>query len=666
MDTNVSLFITVDADVRVGDAIGLVRGINPSYVVIQATPTPEEEEDEDRYFVFFAEDIVRRFEPGLTFRSMLFREQTRPSPVMGFTHDAVRVPRYEELSHAPCRRRLNFGMRRRRKAPPPLAVVLDEGIVSGVVPLDAAPTPPVVVVGGGAGVGGGGGDNGGDGHDGERGDSGGPLSALAVSVDYAREVALSATLSLLIGLTRDPAVGDAIPIAAETGDVIDIVVSPRGGFVVEGSPDGRLQVTDEAEPLPIQIKLRATQLGPGRITIYAFRDGAALGSLTISPKVVALGTPTGDRTRETGRLGDARPAEADLVLFIFEQRNKDDERELQFRLTAKNRKLGLNLKRFGPVTLEGSPGAYFTDIFGEIGQMRVDTRRLRDLAAERLTALGAHLFSTLFPSDLQVLLWGLREQITTVLIQSDEAWVPWEMCRLMGERDGRIVEGPFFCEAFEVTRWVPGEPLAERLTMKKIGLIVPPDSNLSEAPAEAVMVHGLASSTRSVTDIPPTYSDVRQALSDAVYDGIHFVGHGAFPDPSNPSKAEISLSGNQKLRPTDLAGAVANLGLQKPLVFFNACQAGRGAMSLTGVGGWATAMVKAGAGAFVGTHWEVTDSLAVTFAEHFYNALVDGDGVAAATRKARLAIRGTGDPTWLAYTVFAEPTVAVDRSTAPE
>ena len=72
-------------------------------------------------------------------------------------------------------------------------------------------------------------------------------------------------------------------------------------------------------------------------------------------------------------------------------------------------------------------------------------------------------------------------------------------------------------------------------------------------------------------------------------------------------------------------------------------------------GGWATAMLLAGAGAFIGSHWDVTDDLALRFATEFYAHLLAGDTVAAAVRAARLSIRDEGDPTWLAYTVHADP-----------
>jgi hypothetical protein len=51
----------------------------------------------------------------------------------------------------------------------------------------------------------------------------------------------------------------------------------------------------------------------------------------------------------------------------------------------------------------------------------------------------------------------------------------------------------------------------------------------------------------------------------------------------------------------------------------------------------------------------VTDDLAVTFASTFYARLDAGATIATAARDARVVIRDTGHPTWLAYTVFADP-----------
>ena len=174
--------------------------------------------------------------------------------------------------------------------------------------------------------------------------------------------------------------------------------------------------------------------------------------------------------------------------------------------------------------------------------------------------------------------------------------MPWELCRLQGREDGRIVEGPFLCEAFDITRWMPGLARQPDLKASSIGVIQPP-SDLASAPRETEMLQGLATSgppARTVTAIPPNYSAVRAALGEATYEVVHFVGHGRFPDANDPKRAELSLTGTQALRPIDISGAVANLGLRQPIVFLNACQSGVKAVDLTGNGGWAVAMLEAG------------------------------------------------------------------------
>ena len=106
------------------------------------------------------------------------------------------------------------------------------------------------------------------------------------------------------------------------------------------------------------------------------------------------------------------------------------------------------------------------------------------------------------------------------------------------------------------------------------------------------------------------------------------------------------------------------MGIPHPVVFINACQVGRGGMALTGIGGWARRFVQAGAGAFIGAYWSVYDDAAFAFAKEVYTRLVDGMPIGDAVKEARAAVRAGGDPTWLAYTVFADPLASVEPLSA--
>ncbi|HSN88522.1 MAG TPA: CHAT domain-containing protein, partial [Thermoanaerobaculia bacterium] len=68
-----------------------------------------------------------------------------------------------------------------------------------------------------------------------------------------------------------------------------------------------------------------------------------------------------------------------------------------------------------------------------------------------------------------------------------------------------------------------------------------------------------------------------------------------------------------------------------------------------------------GAGAFIGPYWSVRDQAAGSFARAFYRELLTGEPIGEAARRARLEVREKhpGNPTWLAYTVYADPLARV-------
>ena len=87
-------------------------------------------------------------------------------------------------------------------------------------------------------------------------------------------------------------------------------------------------------------------------------------------------------------------------------------------------------------------------------------------------------------------------------------------------------------------------------------------------------------------------------------------------------------------------------------------------MSLTDVGGWARQFLHAGTGAFIGAYWSIYDQPASVFAQELYRRLLSGLPIGRAVQQARTAIKPAGDPTWLAYTVFADPLARVQEGTS--
>jgi CHAT domain len=477
--------------------------------------------------------------------------------------------------------------------------------------------------------------------------------------EFPEQVALGETVSLLVSLSAVPAEDGALAITLPLGASMDIVVQARRGFVLEGKTEGSLVVTDTHETLPIQFKLRGAALGPGQIRVLALHDGIALGAMTLTPTVIeatANATTAGASSHEQV-LAPVSVRLPDLSLLIVETQ-VNGMPGFTLWLNSQNPALALTWKKFGPIVLRSDPRPYFQEFYKDIENYPMATPAERAVAAQKLAGKGDLLFSMLFPPEVQSLLWSLKDRIKSVLVQSEEPWIPWELCKLSGRENGRVVAGPFLCEAFTVTRWLPGIGLKPTLKLQNIAVVVPSDSGLPLASTELDYLLSLAQDNRQITRIPARFLDVQSALASGEYDGWHFTGHGGYRSP-DPNRSAMYLENEETFTPENIVGVVTNLGNAQPLVFLNACQIGRGGMSLTDIGGWARQFLYAGASAFIGAYWSVYDQPACDFAKEVYNRLLAGLSIGKAVQEARLAIKAMSDPTWLAYTVFADPFATV-------
>jgi hypothetical protein len=480
-------------------------------------------------------------------------------------------------------------------------------------------------------------------------------ATMALRASFPETVELNTEASMLIQLTDRPDEAGGLPFTASEGDEIDVIVSPACGFSIVGKGEGTIKVTRAHQPPAIQVKLRADTEGRAEVTVLAFRDRAPLGTVTIVATVIVGNPTTGSSVTPLPIFATPR-VEADLNLVILQESYKG---KLAFRYLVSSADRSLNLRPFGPHEINFAPGDYIHGLFDEIQELPGNLGQWDRASSQRLERIGANLFELLVPRDLQAILWGIKARISSVFIQTTEPWIPWELCRLSGEGNGGIEESPFLCEIYDLSRWRPGTSMKTKLTARNIGFIAPREPDLVDQLTEVAMLEDLRSSARTVLDINATYDGVLTAFGIGRHDVIHFAGHGANVDRLNVMRSELDLSGEAKLRPDDISGIVKNLGRANPLVFLNACQLGQASMGLHGIGGWAAAFMDADAGAFLGSHWDVTDRLAASFAKKFYQEVLTGSTLAAAVRKARLAIRRDDDPTWLAYTLYAAPGATV-------
>jgi hypothetical protein len=297
-----------------------------------------------------------------------------------------------------------------------------------------------------------------------------------------------------------------------------------------------------------------------------------------------------------------------------------------------------------------------------------------------MAGMGQNLYLRLFPQRLKDAYREISETMhkerekdpkrgkLSLLISSDEPWIPWEIVKPheLEEGTGRVlVDDDFLCAEFVVTRWLARRGVAEAVAVNGARLVAP-QSDLPSVQQERQYFEVRLAEQAVPFRAPVIQSkeDVLAALEDASTSLYHFACHGEYFD-QNPDESVLLLQNKEPFAPSDVIGSVrAGVAQSKPLVFLNACHSGEAGFALTGLGGWAERFLNAGASAFVGTLWQVNDSLAADFAIRFYDELWQGRNLGTAFYNARMHIRKLDDtnPTWLAYTLYADPNGRVERA----
>jgi len=528
------------------------------------------------------------------------------------------------------------------------SVVTDKGKVVGYFDMDAEPT--VMVTRGGS-----------------RPKSipavakAGDKAAYFMNVNYREQVEVSSTVSVRVNLSSTAQGNASVPLLLEKNSNVDIVVEAKTGFIIIGDDMKTLVVPETGDSATVNFKIKSDTPGKGKIRVLAFVDGTELAHIDLEIEVLkteaATGKPTSKQSTEI-IVGNAPLP--DLSLLISESLY-NGQTALSFRITTSEQS-GLKddagqrfyMKPFAAVPLKFPPGVYFQHFFEEIENLPAAADK--SVIASMLERKGVKLFEDIIPEDLRKLIWKLKDQIKTIKIDSDEPWIPWELCKLSGIENGSVEEGSFFCEAFEITRWIPGHGAPKsRIDLSQLAFVVPGDSGLPFAAKEMAGIKKLLPAKYRSEKVPASYAQLLDALSKGIYTAWHFSGHGAFIDIEHPDQSQMILENGAVFTPETISGKVKNMGKTNPLVFLNACQIGKSAWGLTGISGWAAQFLDAGAACFIGAYWSVSDDAAAGFALCFYERLLAGDSIGTAVKAARRSIKKEGDPTWLAYTVFADP-----------
>jgi hypothetical protein len=277
----------------------------------------------------------------------------------------------------------------------------------------------------------------------------------------------------------------------------------------------------------------------------------------------------------------------------------------------------------------------------------------------KLKIKGMNLYDELFPEKLKKLYWDKKDKIKSIRVLSREPWIPWEIIkpwRKLG--DGSTEEDEFLCEKYSFSRWFFNITENSKEHLKNIKIIVPKYTTLVGAIKERDWLKEFFENKGLYTSFDSTTEQLFNTLKTGDYDILHFSTHGKY-DKDNPLTSCLQLEKGFLFNPEDIIGEWMNFGKTNPMIILNACQTGNQEFSLTGVQGWATKFIDAGASTFIGTLWSLSDDIAFEFVKEVYIQLSNNTSLGEAIRLARNKCKREGDPSWLAYQLYGHPNAEI-------
>jgi hypothetical protein len=462
-------------------------------------------------------------------------------------------------------------------------------------------------------------------------------------------VCLGAGVDLQVRVALAPAAVSArlrpLALPAEGGKLTLVLYAP--GFRVPAANSQMLPVPAAADSDWALFELEAEKEGVHTLEVSAYYQGAFLGSLALQVTVEAR-TATGPGATRSGPLGFRMPERGEVTLEI-----RYDAGAQVYRFRLIDHSIG------GPDEglsdrLRRTPESAVEDL---VARLNEQARNVTGFSAAQtrlwLQGKGIELWNEFVPRALQEQFWERRDRITRMNIVAANDPVPWEL--LYPFRPGGSDAG-FLAEQFPVSRWRfgPSPPTHLRLGHR---VFVRPDGSPPQANAELIVLQVALGTGDTVSQLDPLLAKLQQGD----FDLLHFACHNSFIRES-PGESFIRMDGGRHFMPAFLAVHEGRFRHRAPLVFMNACRTDGVAGNYTRLVGWADRFLSAGAGAFVGTLWEVRDGASAEFARAFYSRLRGGGTLGDAVRDARGAIRDRpGDPTWLAYTLYGDPAATLTQ-----
>lgn len=409
------------------------------------------------------------------------------------------------------------------------------------------------------------------------------------------------------------------------------IYAPR--LTVHGDHQRSVLVPAEGNSDPVRFDLEGGTTGVHQIRLRAWDGGSCVGEL--QAEVTISDHAPGGTGRTLAREMEAEAAPGEITLEVISEVINGQNRysfQLQDPVTAPAPAL---------LPLRQDPAADLEALILRMDALAEDPGKYtRGQIYRALCKEGRQLWQDLVPPAVQQQFWQCRHRIGQLTIIADDDAFPWE---LLYPWDN-VNDAGFLVEQFPVTRRVHGFP-RRRLLRRRPARFVLRGSTLPRAEGE---VNALKQLFQSPEPTISTLQELQELIDDGAFGVLHFACHGSFTRSDRGPQIELDLP----FMPRELVDA--GMTWQSPLVFLNACRSAGPRQRCTGLDSFAERFIRANAGAFIGSLWEVRDSTAAKFAQELYQNLLSGQPLGHAITDLRKKAKD-GDPTWLAYAVYGDP-----------
>jgi hypothetical protein len=500
-----------------------------------------------------------------------------------------------------------------------------------------------------------------------------PLVTRYTDIACPRRVWIGAArLAVVVRLTVAPPTRSAAsqPLSVRADAPVQIRLTAPA-FDLLNAADQPAPIVPDADSPPVVFDLKPRVVGPTNL-VFDFRQagnpvGTAVAPIEITPYEVV------DAPESRGGAALHLPAAIDppdLILTVQYDTTGGAPRLLMtLEETATHR-----VTTFDAAPLRSDPERAAAALYSSLTSLAEQAADHADDAVflaelnDAVQQLGFKLWHDLIPAGLKDLYLARQAAWAdkTLLVVSDEPHIPWELVWPYSAATGQADAAPW-AVTLRLLRWLRRDAVSNGyagppavIPLRRLACVAPAYTGLAYLTDERDFLRNLLRAL-NLDDVSPAAERraVLGLLRGGGYDWLHIVTHGAPPSDDTPPGA-IELE-DAHLLPGDLIGPQAEgyIYRVRPGFVLNTCHGGRQTWGLTQLDGWANVLIGAGAGLVAAPRWAVTDRQALAFAQSFYRHLLGNASVAHAVYEARRAAFAAGDPTWLAYSVYAHPQARV-------